>query len=126
MAAPAQGCPDLISPSVLLAVLQTLFAALLSFGSVSQPSLAHGSPQGQAVRESTAVSVSLSKRATAVKEDGDRSDPHLSGGNALPPTAPECVETPAPSRLSPVFPLAALGFAERSARAHPATGPPLA
>ena len=125
MAAPAQGCPDLISPSVLLAVLQTLFAALLSFGSVSQPSLDHGARQGQAVRESAAISFTLSERSTAVKEDGDRSDPHFSGGNALPPTAPARVEAPAPSRLSPV-PLAALGLAERSARAHPATGPPQA
>jgi hypothetical protein len=124
MAAPAQGCPDLISPSVLLAVLQTLFAALLSFGAVGQPSLAHGS-QGQVIRESAAISFSLSERATAVKEDGDRSDPHLSGGNALPPTAPARVEAPAPSHPSSV-PLAALGLAERSARAHPATGPPQA
>ena len=125
MAAPAQGCSDLISPSVLLAVLQTLFAALLSFGSVGQPSLDHGARLGQAVREFAAVSVSLSERSTAVKEDGDRSDPHLSGGNALPPTALARVEAPAPSRLSPV-PLVALGLAERSARAYPATGPPLA
>ena len=125
MAAPAQGCPDLISPSVLLAVLQTLFAALLSFGSVSQPSLAHGARPGQAVRESAAVSFTLSERSTAVKEDGDQSDPHFSGGNALPPSAPARVEAPAPSRLSSV-PLVALGLAERSARAHPATGPPLA
>ena len=125
MAAPAQGCPDLISPSVLLAVLQTLFAALLSFGAVSQPSLDHGSRQGQAVRESAAVSFTLSERSTAVKEDGDRSDPHLSGGSALPPSAPARVEAPAPSRHSPV-PLVALGLAERSARAHPASGPPQA
>ena len=125
MAAPAQGCSDLISPSVLLAVLQTLFAALLSFGSVSQPGLDHGYRQGQAVRETAAISFSLSERSAAVKEDGDRSDPHLSGGSALPPSALARVEAPAPSRLSPV-PLVALGLSERSARAYPATGPPLA
>jgi hypothetical protein len=117
--------PDLISPSVILAVLQTLFAALLSFGAVGQPSSTHGSGQGHAFREPAAISFTFKERTTAAKEEGDRSDPHRSGGNALPPTALARVETPAPSRFSPV-PLAALGLAERSARAHPATGPPQA
>jgi hypothetical protein len=124
--APAQGCPELISPSVLVAVLQTLFAALLSFASLGQPSLTEGSRQGHFAREPKAITLTLIERGTGAKEEGDRSDPHRSsGGDALPPIALSQVGTPAPSRLSPVS-LAPLRLVERSARAHPATGPPLA
>jgi len=119
-----RGCPDLISPSVLLAVLQTLFAALLSFGALGGPSSTHGHGQGLAVREAAARPFTLSDGTIVPNEEADRSDPHRSGGSALPPAELARAAIPAPSRHSPV-PLAALSFAERSVRAHPATGPPL-
>lgn len=119
-----QGCPNLISPSVVLAVLQTLFAALLSLGALGGPSSAHGHGQGLAVREAAARPFTLSDRALAPNEEADRSDPHQGGGSALPPAELARPGNPEPSRLSPV-PLAVLGFAKRSVRAHPATGPPL-
>lgn len=119
-----RGCPDLISPSVLLAVLQTLFAALLSFGALGAPSSAHGHGQGLAVREAAARRYALSERAIVPNEEADRSGPHQSGGSALPPAELARAAIPAPSHLSPVA-LAALSFVERSVRAHPATGPPL-
>jgi hypothetical protein len=119
-----QGLTDLISPSVFLAVLQTLFAALLSFGSFGVQSSAHGHRQGLAVREAAAISFTLADRAIAAREEADRSDPHKSGGNALPPTVAVSFEILLPTRVSPVA-LLTLFFAERSARAHPATGPPL-
>jgi len=104
--------------------LQTLFAALLSFGSLGGPSSAHGHGHGLAVREAAARPFTLSERAIAASEEADRSDPRHSGGSALPPAELARAAIPAPSRLCPV-PLAALGFAARSDRAHPATGPPL-
>jgi len=119
-----QGYPNLISPSVILAVLQTLFAALLSLGALGGPSLTHGHGQGLAVREAAARPYTLSGRAIAPNEEADRSDPHQSGGSALPPAELARPAIPTPSRLSAV-PVATLGFAERSVRAHPATGPPL-
>ena len=119
-----RGCPDLISPSVFLAILQTLLAALLSLGGLGGAGSTHGHGQGLAAREAAARPFTLSDRAIAPNEDADRSDPHHSGGSALPPAELARVAIPAASRLSPV-PLAVLGFAERSVRAYPATGPPL-
>lgn len=119
-----RGCPNLTSPSVFLAVLQTLFAALLSFGALGGSSSTHGHGQGLAVREAAARPFTLSERAIALNEDVDRTDPRHSGGSALPPAELARAAIPAPWCLSPV-PLAVLGFAERSVRAHPATGPPL-
>ena len=116
--------PKLTSPSVFLALLQTLFAALLSFGSLGGPISTQGHGQGLVVREVAAKPFTLNDRAIAASEDADRSDPRHSGGSALPPAELARVAIPAPSCPSAV-PLAALGFAERSARAHPATGPPL-
>jgi hypothetical protein len=116
--------PDLISPSIVLAVLQTLFAALLSFGALGAPSSTHGHGQSLAVREAAARPYTLSERAIAPDEEADRSVPHLSGGSALPPSELARAAIPAPSHLSPVA-LPALSFVERSVRAHPATGPPL-
>jgi hypothetical protein len=120
-----QGCPDLISPSVFVAVLQTLFAALLSLSSFGDPGSTHGRGQGLAVREAAARPFTLSDRAIALNEEADRPDPRQSGGNALPPAELARAANPTPSRLSPIQ-LAVLAFAERSVRAHPATGPPAA
>jgi len=119
-----KGCPNLTSPSVFLAILQTLFAALLSFGSPGGPVSTQGHGQGLVVREAAGKPFTLSDRAIAANEDADRSDPRHSGGSALPPAELARAAIPAPSCLSPV-PLATQGFTERSARAHPATGPPL-
>jgi len=116
--------PNLISQSLVLAVLQTLFAALLSLGALGAPSSTHGHGQGLAVREAAERSFTLTGRVIAPHEEGDRSDPHRSGGGALPPAELAGAAIPAPSRASPVA-LAALRFGERSVRAHPATGPPL-
>lgn len=115
-----------MSPSVFLVVLQTLFAAMLSLGAVGEPSSTLGHRQGAAVREAAAASFTINKRAIAAHEEADRADPHKSGGNALPPDAlaHQALPSPSPSRISPV-PLVTLGFAGRSVRAHPATGPPL-
>jgi hypothetical protein len=120
-----QGCPDLISPSVFVAVLQTLFAALLSLSSFGDPGSIHGRGQGLAVREAAARPFTLSDRAITLNEEADRPDPRQSGGNALPPAELARAANPTPSRLSPIQ-LAVLAFAERSVRAHPATGPPAA
>lgn len=120
-----RGYPDLMSPSVFLAILQTLFAALLGFGAPDGPGATHGHDHGLAVREAAARPFTLNDRTIALNEEADRSDPRHSGGSALPPAEPARIAIPAPSRLSSV-PLATLGFAERSVRAHPATGPPLA
>ena len=116
--------PDLISPSAFLAVLQTLLAALLSLSAFGEASN-HGHRQDFAVRKAAARPFTVSERAVALNEEADRSDPRQSGGNALPPAELGRAADPAPSRLTPV-PLAVLGFAERSDRAHPATGPPAA
>jgi len=97
---------------------------LLSLGALGGPSSTHGHGQGLAVREAAAKPFTLSERALAPNEEADRSDPHQSGGSALPPAELARAAIPARLRLSPV-PLAVLGFAERSVRAHPATGPPL-
>jgi len=97
---------------------------LLSFGALDGPSSTHGHGYGLAVREAAAKPFTLNERAIASNERADRPDPHQSGGSALPPAELARAAIPALSCLSPV-PLAALGFAGRSARAHPATGPPL-
>ena len=75
--------------------MQTLFAALLSLGSIGGPSAVHGHQQGPVAREATTTSYALTERATASKES-DRPDPNKSGGNALPPAAVPPVEPPAP------------------------------
>jgi hypothetical protein len=118
------GVPDLISPSAFLAVLQTLLAALLSFSAFGEAPT-HGHRQDFAAREAAARPFTVSERAVALNEEADRSDPRQSGGSALPPAELERAANPTLSRLSPVT-LTVLGFAERSVRAHPATGPPAA
>lgn len=75
------------------------------------------------MREAAARPFTLSDRAIALNEEADRPDPRQSGGNALPPAELGRAANPTPSRLSPVQ-FAVLAFAERSVRAHPATGPP--
>lgn len=119
------GIPTLISPSVILAVLQTLFAALLSLGALGGPELSGSHRQGHAVREAATGSYTFDARAVAADEESDRSDPHQSGGDMLLPTVSAHTQVPTRSDLRPL-PFAALKLIERTPRAHFATGPPVA